>query len=65
MENASGDWILVAGEQKGEAVLFSTVNPFLDFLNFLLQKKFKKEETFNSIYFSIFLYIANSERIRK
>lgn len=54
MENASGDWNLVAGEQRWEVVLFYIVCPFLDILNFALYKKIENEETYSTQ--SVFLY---------
>lgn len=54
MENASGDWNLVAGEHRWEVVLFYIVCPFLDILNFALYKKIEKEETYSTQ--SVFLY---------
>lgn len=64
MENASGNWVLVDRERGREGVLFSTVYPFLDILNFVFYKKFKKEEIYSTQ--NIFLYyMLNGKYNRK
>ena len=64
MESASGDWLLVTGEQGRERVLFSTVHPFLDTLSFVFYKKCKKEEIYSAQ--NIFLYyMLNCKYSRK